>query len=421
MSVVRKSTPPMSSPTARIARSAISRLSGWITSVTSIAVPPVERLAVARRNTISPSGGTVLVVALLGQHPLGLLVELEPGQHVLVAGAAPRVLVHDLDELGDRAARRRRPHAPASAAPPPDQLAVDHEEPVVVALDHALDHHARALVDRDLEGVRHLGLGRQVHRDPAAVVAVDRLHHHREADVVRRLDRVLGVAHVQLLRHRQAEVGQEPGCRAPCRRRSRPRCARSGWSAPPRSASGTCLPDLDQAGVVQPDPRGCRAPRPRAPAPAPTGRASAARRSGRSPRSPRRCRGRRRGGDQLEDHRPRHVAGLEPDLLGLVAVEHLDLLGSAAGRAKATSAGAPPAVCKGRPPPAPSARRAGSPVPAARAAARRSRSPPRRGRAARRTAARERRHSPRPAGLGPPVQVDGQTDQRTLAKTFGPT
>ena len=49
MSGVRKSTPPTSRPMARMARIAICRLSGWITSVTSIAVPPVERLAVARR------------------------------------------------------------------------------------------------------------------------------------------------------------------------------------------------------------------------------------------------------------------------------------------------------------------------------------------------------------------------------------
>ena len=31
------------------ARTAMSRLSGWITSVTSVAVPPVDRLAVDRR------------------------------------------------------------------------------------------------------------------------------------------------------------------------------------------------------------------------------------------------------------------------------------------------------------------------------------------------------------------------------------
>ena len=58
MLVDRKSTPPTSSPTARTARSAIARLSGWMMSVTSVAVPPVDRLAVERSGTVSPAGGT---------------------------------------------------------------------------------------------------------------------------------------------------------------------------------------------------------------------------------------------------------------------------------------------------------------------------------------------------------------------------
>ena len=49
MSLDRKSTPPTSRPIALTARTAMSRLSGWMTSVTSVAVPPVERFAVERR------------------------------------------------------------------------------------------------------------------------------------------------------------------------------------------------------------------------------------------------------------------------------------------------------------------------------------------------------------------------------------
>ncbi len=58
MSGDRKSTPPTSSPTACTARTAISTLSGWTTSVMSVAVPPVERLPVERRNTSWPFSGT---------------------------------------------------------------------------------------------------------------------------------------------------------------------------------------------------------------------------------------------------------------------------------------------------------------------------------------------------------------------------
>jgi hypothetical protein len=49
MLVEMKSTPPTSRPIARTARTAMSRLSGWMMSVTSVAVPPVDRLAVERR------------------------------------------------------------------------------------------------------------------------------------------------------------------------------------------------------------------------------------------------------------------------------------------------------------------------------------------------------------------------------------
>ena len=58
MSGEMKSTPPTSRPIALAARSAISRLSGWMTSVLSIAVPPVERLPVERRIEDLPVGRT---------------------------------------------------------------------------------------------------------------------------------------------------------------------------------------------------------------------------------------------------------------------------------------------------------------------------------------------------------------------------
>ena len=59
ISAVRKSTPPTSRPTAWIALTAISRLSGCTTSVRSMAVPPVDRFAVLRRSKLSPFGNTV--------------------------------------------------------------------------------------------------------------------------------------------------------------------------------------------------------------------------------------------------------------------------------------------------------------------------------------------------------------------------
>ena len=52
------STPPMSSPISRIARSAMWTFAGWTSSVMSIAVPPVERFAVVFSVSISPFGST---------------------------------------------------------------------------------------------------------------------------------------------------------------------------------------------------------------------------------------------------------------------------------------------------------------------------------------------------------------------------
>ena len=59
MSSVRKSTPPTSSPIAFTARSAMERLSGWTISVISMAVPPVDKFAVERKNNCSPFLSTV--------------------------------------------------------------------------------------------------------------------------------------------------------------------------------------------------------------------------------------------------------------------------------------------------------------------------------------------------------------------------
>ena len=48
------------------------------------------------------------------EQALGLVVELQAGQHLLVADAAPGILVDDLDQLGDRVLRRRRPRGPGT-------------------------------------------------------------------------------------------------------------------------------------------------------------------------------------------------------------------------------------------------------------------------------------------------------------------
>ncbi len=52
------STPAMSSPTVRAASIARAASSGWTSSVTSVAVPPVLRLPLRRISTRASAGGT---------------------------------------------------------------------------------------------------------------------------------------------------------------------------------------------------------------------------------------------------------------------------------------------------------------------------------------------------------------------------
>ena len=71
-----------------------------MTSVLSIAVPPVDRLPVERRYTTAALLRHRLEgEAGRGEHLVGLVVELEARQHLLVPDAAARVLVDDLDQL----------------------------------------------------------------------------------------------------------------------------------------------------------------------------------------------------------------------------------------------------------------------------------------------------------------------------------
>ena len=72
-----------------------------------------------------------------------LRVELEPRQHLLVADAAARILVHDLDELRDRVLAVAD-DVPGRAAGRGDQFAVDDEQAVVVAFEEGLDDHRAA-------------------------------------------------------------------------------------------------------------------------------------------------------------------------------------------------------------------------------------------------------------------------------------
>ena len=136
------------------------------------------------------------------------VAHLDPGEHVLMADAAPGVLVHHVDQVADRrppVAHDVGRKAPGCGA----ELAVNHEQAMVRPRDHLLDEHAASLRRGDREGGFDL-LGRlEVHRHAAAVVAVRRLHDDRPADLLRRADGIIRVPRIGLLRHGQAEVAEK--------------------------------------------------------------------------------------------------------------------------------------------------------------------------------------------------------------------
>ena len=103
MSGQMKSIPAMSSPIIRAASSAISTFSGCASKVRSIEMPPVDMLPV-RASDHQPLGRHVVhLEALLADQGHGGVVDLDPGQDLLVLDAAPRVRVGRVDELLDRA------------------------------------------------------------------------------------------------------------------------------------------------------------------------------------------------------------------------------------------------------------------------------------------------------------------------------
>ena len=141
------------------ARSAISRLSSWITSVLSIAVPPVDRLPVDAQVEDLP-GGQHGVEREAGEREqaLRLVVDLQAGEHLLVADAAPGIVVDDLDQLGDGVPAVAH-DVPRNAPGDRHDAAVDDQDAMVLARLAGLDDHpVRKLVGL-FEGRPHLVQG----------------------------------------------------------------------------------------------------------------------------------------------------------------------------------------------------------------------------------------------------------------------
>ena len=146
MSVATTSTPGDVQPRRRGRRRRPARRPrGWTSSVTSVAVPPVLRLALRRMST-APARRRDRVgrEALLGQHGQGDGVELDHAQRRwrgrrCAAGRGSMAI----DQLGDGRARRRRPPGARLAACRGDQPVADDQQAEVGPGDESLDDDAR--------------------------------------------------------------------------------------------------------------------------------------------------------------------------------------------------------------------------------------------------------------------------------------
>ena len=181
------------------------------------------------------------MTALRLHQALGLGVELEPGEDLLVADAAARVGVHYVDELARWCARRRRRRVRARAWPPRPAL---RRRPACGDRSRtgtSPRRHCGASSRAPVEGDAHLGLAAEVEGHAAPVVRVQGLYDHGIAEVRCGADGGVGAAHQALARDGQARDRRGCGSSPPCRRR----CETAMWrvSLGDRgldAASGTC-------------------------------------------------------------------------------------------------------------------------------------------------------------------------------------
>ena len=214
---------------------------------------------VARQRELDPRafGRDVVEPEALGTDKLlGRRVDPDPREHLLVADAAPRVGIRDLDELANGVLRVGDDRGRDALGDRRD-LAADDEAAVVVAGDVRLDHDvALAALSQGARIGRPNRFGRaQVEMDAASVVAVERLDHARVADAARGGHRRLLVLDHLGLRDRQAGRVQQPVREALVGRDidGDGRCPRGHRRADPLLVDAVA--ELDERMAVEPDER----------------------------------------------------------------------------------------------------------------------------------------------------------------------
>ena len=280
-----------------------------------------------------PSGGTDVEPEALVPDELGRrVVDLDPGQDLLVADPAAGILVGRLDELADGVLAVAG-HAGRDALRDRRDLAADHETAVVVAGDVALDDEiaAPALGPRAVEGGPDRLVAAEVEMDTAAVVAVERLDDARKADPPGGLDRCFLIVHDGALRDGQPGGVKEPVGQALVARDVHADRGGLRGHRRPDPLLMDALPELDEAVPVEPDVgdvAACRLVEDR------LGRRPERRLLGQPDQALHLghevdCDGRVVGRDEVVDQGDGDLAGLDPDGLLAELVDHVVLAGDA--------------------------------------------------------------------------------------------
>ena len=177
------SMPAMSSPIVLAASTAIAALSGWTSSVTSVAVPPVERLELSRRSTTVPGGGT------LSQVRSCLRRVSSAAASILMRVRADAVAVPRRGSSLTILTRSRMLCCPSATtwagrrSGGGHQLAAHDQQAEIVARKVPLDDDAAWSTPGQSKAVSYLLLGGEVDADAFALVAVVGLDHDRAAEV----------------------------------------------------------------------------------------------------------------------------------------------------------------------------------------------------------------------------------------------
>ena len=156
---------------------------------------------VAQVHALALVGHRIGVKALLAQTGQGDFIKADFGQRRGVPVAPARVLVDPLDQLR-HGVHAIAGHAGRIAPCRSNQPFADHQQAEVIARHVTLHQHVVTKTRRHCIGCAQGGLVLDIDGHTLALVPVQRLDHHWQSDLLRRLPGIVGMAYRASTRHR---------------------------------------------------------------------------------------------------------------------------------------------------------------------------------------------------------------------------